>query len=157
TLALTDGGVLENLGVQTLLKSKPFSAWDLLVSDAGTHEAPWTRSPWAPIRSLVMALLSAGTLERLLTVMNNKENKSMRSLLAREVEATWVAATAKQAGWDRLGAYASALPGERRKLYMTRVDQTWSKFIAGIPPWRWIELGVEPADPDRLERAGIHV
>jgi len=157
---LTDGGVLENLGVQTLLRSTRFGVWDLLVSDAGTHEAAWSPSAWAPLRSLVVSILSAGALERVMTVMNNKENRSMRSLLATEVEATWVAAVAKDATRrEQLAEYVASAPATRRKLYFTRVDQTWAHFLAGIPRWRWIELGVEPsADVEAaLAGAGIDV
>src|SRR5260370_39461442 len=39
--ALTDGGVLENLGGQTLLKSKRFCASNIDIGDCGQKEAPW--------------------------------------------------------------------------------------------------------------------
>lgn len=40
-MAVTDGGVLENLGVQTLLASERFGTWDMVVSDAGVRDEPW--------------------------------------------------------------------------------------------------------------------
>ena len=43
---LSDGGVIENLGVQTLLRSRGFGSWDIIQSDAGAlvlmGRAPFT-------------------------------------------------------------------------------------------------------------------
>ncbi|HKA87120.1 MAG TPA: patatin-like phospholipase family protein [Haliangiales bacterium] len=143
TLWLTDGGVLENLGAQTLLASTGFGTWDLLVSDAGVRETAWTRSMATPFRSLLISILSAGTLERILTTMNDKENRSMRAAVARDVEATWVSQVARDpARQGDLAEHAAGSARPRRKLYFARVDQTWSRFLSGIPRWRWIELGV---------------
>jgi hypothetical protein len=144
-LSLTDGGVLENLGAQTLLQSSRFATWDMVVSDAGVREAPWTASPLTPLRSLVISLLSAGTLERILTVMNDKENRSMRTAIVREVEATWVAEVAVDASREaELAEYMKPVAAPRRRLCFTRMDQTRAEFLVRIPRWRWIELGVHP-------------
>ena len=161
-LSLTDGGVLENLGAQTLLQSARFGTWNLLVSDAGPHERPWRASGLTPLRSLVVSLLSAGTLERVLTLMNNKENRSMRSALARTVEDTWVSEAASDpARQPALTAYLAGAPRPRRRLLFARLDQTLGRFLAGIPRWRWIDLGVSPAPPTdaaaALRGAGVRI
>ena len=36
---LSDGGVLENLGVRTLLRSRRFGSWDIIQSDAGALDS----------------------------------------------------------------------------------------------------------------------
>ena len=43
TIYLTDGGVLENLGIQTLLKSHRYASWNLIVSDAGRQYSAMAR------------------------------------------------------------------------------------------------------------------
>jgi predicted acylesterase/phospholipase RssA len=144
-LSLTDGGVLENLGAQTLLQSKRFGTWNLLVSDAGPYERPWMASAFTPLRSLLISFLSADTLEQILNIMNSKENRSMRSAIARTVEDTWVSEIANDPSRHaELLAYLASARRSRRRLTFARLNQTWSRFLAGIPRWRWIELGARP-------------
>lgn len=112
-LYLTDGGVLENLGVERLLGSGTFQADDIICCDAGA-----ANSTWAP--SLGQSLLSAGafvmsrqTLYRLLIMMNDKQNKTMRQFLMRE-----------------MGVISP--PPDQRGLWLVRIDQTWDGFFTGI-------------------------
>ena len=48
SIYLSDGGVLENLGVQTLLRSRRFGSWDIIQSDAGALVL-MGRAPFAAI------------------------------------------------------------------------------------------------------------
>lgn len=132
-LALTDGGVLENLGVQTLLRSRRFGTWNLIVSDAGLKDTPWrprSFGRWAT--AFAIAALSASVLRRVLELMNDKENRSMRSLTVREVLA------------GRNGVRPEA---QQRKLMFVRVNQTWRSMVANIPSWRLQELAGDRAAP----------
>ena len=113
-LLLTDGGVLDNLGVERLLSGGRFATRHIIVSDAGVAE-----TAWAP--SLVQSLLSFGafalarkTLSRLLAVMNDKQNRTMRQLALR-----------------RVGALEE--PHQERRLWFVRIDQTWEAFFGGVP------------------------
>src|SRR6266699_3135732 len=73
--ALTDGGVLENLGVQTLLKSKRFGTWNVIVSDAGRQEEAWEPGGVMNLlRGAILGAVSLPTVERVMTMMNSKEN-----------------------------------------------------------------------------------
>lgn len=116
-LVLTDGGVLENLGVQVLLRSRRFGAQHLIVSDAGVAERAWRPSLWGRIWNLGAFALTHDTLARLLTVMNDKQNKSMRQLTLRDV-----------------GALDA--PDASRRLWFVRVHQRRSAFLESIPQSR---------------------
>jgi len=145
-LALSDGGVLENLGVQTLLKGRLFGTWNIVVSDAGQRDVAWKpRKLGQWLTAFGIAALSASSLRRVLELMNDKENRSMRSATVLEAERSWVA--------ERIaGATPSTLPeivrdlerGEpirpRRRLYFVRLNQEWDPLLAGVPPWRLREL-----------------
>jgi predicted acylesterase/phospholipase RssA len=150
SIHLTDGGVLENLGVQTLLRSKTFGAQHVIVSDAGTAEMPW--KPGGVLQRLKNAAifgLSPDTLSRLLEVMNNKQNRSMRQLVIQELN--------------------PAPAGSARSVLMISVAQDWDDLLTGIPGWRLRSLaeraGVSsgPGDdgPDGrrafLERCGVNL
>lgn len=113
-LLLTDGGVLENLGVQLLLRSRRFGTKHVIVSDAGTAQSPWRPTLWGRVASFGAFALTHDTLSRLLTVMNDKQNKSMRQLVLRQV-----------------GALEG--PDASRDLWFVRIDQTLEKFLRGIP------------------------
>jgi len=113
-LVLTDGGVLENLGVQLLLRSRRFGTRNIIVSDAGTAEVAWRPTVWGRAKSFGAFALSADTLSQLLAVMNDKQNKSMREIVMHEV--------------------GSLDPPEAdRSLWFVRIDQTWNRFLQGIP------------------------
>src|SRR6266851_3954670 len=90
-LALSDGGVLENLGVQTLLKGRRFGTWNIVVSDAGQRDVAWRpRRPGQWLTAFAIAALSASSLRRVLELMNDKENRSMRSATVLEAERSWM-------------------------------------------------------------------
>lgn len=126
-IVLTDGGVLENLGVQTLLRSRRFGTRHIIVSDAGTAEKAWEPSLVGRVLSFGAFALTHDTLFRLLMVMNDKQNKSMRQIAMREFG-------------------AMDLPDSGRSLWFVRIDQTWDRFVRGIPQLRRREI----AGPDSV-------
>ncbi len=141
--ALTDGGVLENLGVQTLLKSRRFGAWNLIISDAGRKETPWKPGGFVNcFRGAVMGLVSLPTIERLTVMMNDKENRQMRFTAYGEIERTWLI-DALNSGIPQPGLddYLSGQPRTaRRRVLFIRLNQTLSELLATIPRWRLHEL-----------------
>jgi predicted acylesterase/phospholipase RssA len=145
-LALTDGGVLENLGVQTLLASERFRTWDLVVSDAGAREAPWRPGPLKPFKAAAIALLTGGALDQVMMLMNAKQNRWMRQHTQSALEESWftagLRATAAGAplapGLEAALGELPALP--RRKLLFVRVNQSLESLVTGIPTWRLVEL-----------------
>jgi predicted acylesterase/phospholipase RssA len=141
--ALTDGGVLENLGVQTLLKSGRFGAWNLIVSDAGRKETAWKPGGLMNcIRGAVMGVVSLPVIERVTTMMNAKENRQMRYGAFGEIERSWMIDILRS---DRdhvgLGDFLSSYPqAPRRRVLFVRLNQTLRELIATIPRWRLREL-----------------
>jgi NTE family protein len=90
-VALTDGGVLENLGVQTLLKSRRFAAWNLVISDAGRKEQPWNPGGLGNLlHGAVMGILCFPVIQRVTIMMNSKENRHMRLNAFGELERSWL-------------------------------------------------------------------
>jgi predicted acylesterase/phospholipase RssA len=151
-IALTDGGVLENLGVQTLLDDQgDFAAWDLVVSDAGTRERDWTPGGLAPrLRGLIMGAVSAPVLERISVLMNNKEDRHMRHRLFEERERSWLVQALRDprvAARSDLRAFLEAeAPGAARRVIMVRVSQDWDHFVLRVPRWRLIGLAADFTD-----------
>lgn len=145
-LALTDGGVLENLGVQTLLQSTRFWTWDLVVSDAGTRQAPWRAGPLKPLKSALIALLAGGALDQVMSLMNDKENRWMRQHTHLALEDSWFATGLRgaAAGEPLAEGLRAALetrrPYARRRLLFVRVNQALEPLVEGIVPWRLVEL-----------------
>jgi predicted acylesterase/phospholipase RssA len=140
SLHLTDGGVLENLGVQTLLRSRTFGARHVIVSDAGIRETPW--KPGGVLERIKNAALfgvSPDTLSRLLEIMNNKQNRSMRQIVVQELN--------------------PPPAGPARTVLMIMVDQDWEGMLTGIPTWRLTALAQRAnaslALPDRKAPATI--
>ncbi len=80
-LLFTDGGILENLGTERLLHSTRFGTEHVISSDAGQRELVWRPGLVGRLKSAGVFALSAETLDRLLLMMNNKQNKSARALL----------------------------------------------------------------------------
>jgi len=153
--ALTDGGVLENLGVQTLLKSKRFGTWDIIVSDAGRREEPW--KPGGIVNSLRGAFtgaISLPILQRVLTMMNSKENRHMRLTAYGEIERTWLIEAVRGSGTQvGLDDYLVSQPSAtRRRVLFIRLNQTLDELLAAIPRWRLRELAARANQtlPDRL-------
>lgn len=138
-LALTDGGVLENLGVQTLLRSVKFGVRDLIVSDAGTREQPWRPYRFGYwLRALSIALAAASALERVLLLMSNKQTRSMRSALVAE-----------------LGAGGATAKNQSRRLLFVRINQGWDQILGGVPAARLSALApgatALPSNPREVE------
>jgi predicted acylesterase/phospholipase RssA len=110
---LADGGILEDMGVQTLLRSPRFGATHLIVSDADPRDVTWRpRAVRDRIGNLLTFALSTGTLNRVAGIMYAKENRSMRQLVG------------ALSGWNRV------LP---RTILMLRVNQSWTHLLEHIP------------------------
>jgi hypothetical protein len=166
-LALTDGGVLENLGVQTLLKSHRFGTWDIVISDAGRKDRHWKPGGLGNrIRGAFMGITSLATIERVTTMMNSKENRHMRSTAFDEMERTWLVdalrAEVPPVGLDQFLSAQPLMP--RRRILFVRLNQTMNELLVNIPQWRLRELAAranltmpDPCPPIRelLRRFGV--
>jgi predicted acylesterase/phospholipase RssA len=141
--ALTDGGVLENLGVQTLLKSKRFGTWDLIISDAGRIERAWEPGKIKDVLyGAMMGAVSLPTLARVTSMMNSKENRHMRISAFDEMERSWMI-EALQSGvqTDAMKAHLASQPiAAPRRLLFVRLNQSMAGLLAAIPRWRMCEL-----------------
>lgn len=157
--ALVDGGVLDNLGVQSLLSTMSgFAAWDLVVSDAGTREEGWKPKglfgkSWRTIVGTVgtpfmvgTGFLSTDDLLRVSLVMHSKEVRQMRQQLFAEQAKSWLAeaavtGTVSAAMKSYLEDEMRGIPDpRRRKVLFARVNQTWGELVTKIPLWRRMEL-----------------
>ena len=141
-IALTDGGVLENLGVQTLLKSRRFGAWDFIISDAGRKEQPWKPGGILNnLRGALMGLISFPILERVTVMMNTKENRQMRAAAFSDLERSWLIEELRgnrSLGIESYLQFQPSLP--RRRILFVRLDQTLKALLQDIPRWRLEEL-----------------
>ncbi|HQO19987.1 MAG TPA: patatin-like phospholipase family protein [Acidobacteriota bacterium] len=165
--ALVDGGVLDNLGVQSLLSSKSgLSCWDIIVSDAGTREELWKprnivvkafKSAWDTACAGVgvgIGWISIGDLLRVNKVMFNKEVRQMRHHLFDEQEKSWMMTAIDSGKADgALKEFVGRGRGshgarERRKILFIKINQFWDSMIGHIPNWRLWELAA---------RAGVKV
>jgi hypothetical protein len=80
-LLLSDGGILENHGVQTLLKSHSYGTQTILLSDSETRDKTWNpTSHFKRLIDIAAALVSHGTLKRNIEIFYNKQNKNMREI-----------------------------------------------------------------------------
>lgn len=144
-LALTDGGVLENLGVQTLLASKRFGTWDMVVSDAGTADKRWSpTSAMNSLRSLAVWALSGRTLDRIMLIMNSKQNRWAREQIFARLQSSWFA-DALRSGGSAGGPGLPVLLSDwtklpRRSVLFVRANQTWGGLMRSIEPYRLAEL-----------------
>ncbi len=150
-LELTDGGVLENLGAESLLKRGPFQSWDMVISDAGAASGLWRPSVKDRAESAFMGVASAEILKQISLLMNDKNDRHTRHEVMSALAGSWAAsalldpAQRTPALDDYLGATFSGLrsspsPLRRRNLLMVRVDQEWSRLMQGVPRWRLMEL-----------------
>jgi predicted acylesterase/phospholipase RssA len=145
-IALSDGGVLENLGLQTLLLSgKPFKSWDIISSDAGAALKPWKPGKiMEKIMGFFMGVLSAPIIKRITILMNDKENRHMRNRLFEELEKTWLVSgiydpnVAKAPGMQEY--IKDQTRKDRRQVLFLHIDQKWGDFFYNIPQWRMVEL-----------------
>lgn len=165
--ALIDGGVLENLGVQTLLKSRRFSAWDLVISDAGRLEKAWKPGGIKNfLHGAIMGAVSLPTLARVTGMMNSKENRHMRQSAFGEMERSWLTeACRNEHSTSAMNIYLSDQPvAPRRRVLFIRLTQTMAGLLAAIPRWRICELAArakitlsEPMRPtiELLQMCGV--
>lgn len=152
-------------GIQTLLKSRRYASWNLVVSDAGVHSRPWRSGGIADsVRGFGMWVLSGRTLDRLMLVMNDKQNRWARQELHNELVRSWLADELRRSSSASPKGMASYLDHEpnlrRRALLFVRVAQSWNSFFASIPRWRLVELaersgGSESAIPSNDDPARI--
>ncbi|MFY0528038.1 hypothetical protein ACN28I_34400 [Archangium gephyra] len=137
--------MLENLGVQTLLATTgTFGTCDLIISDAGAREHSWKPGEVIePLKTFGMAALSAAHLVRVTLTMNNKQNRSMRSLTMRELEASWLCDQLRNgsSGDPVRTAFLEDRPAlPRRKLLFVRLEQDLDSLLSQISTWRLTEL-----------------
>lgn len=146
-IALTDGGVLENLGAQTLLQSPRFGCWNLVISDAGTYEDLWHHGhPANTILGFLTWLLSGPGLTRVMLMMNSKQNRWMRQMVFEQLEASWLVGSLEEGASDPLSDHLAPRMGRARRIVlMARVAQTWSHLLSSLPSWRLRELGCPQA------------
>ncbi|MDE2823361.1 MAG: patatin-like phospholipase family protein [Chloroflexota bacterium] len=143
---LTDGGVLENLGVQTLVKGGRYSAWNLIVSDAGVQQRPWRdRGAYGTFRGLLVWFLSRRILDRVMLLMNDKQNRWARQMIYNQLLLSRLVEETHQTGpvtRERVESYVERQQMHAfRSLLFVRVAQDWRRFVRSIPRWRLIELG----------------
>ncbi len=167
--ALIDGGVLDKLGVQTLLRSRRFGTWDLIISDAERKEQPWKPGGIGNfLRGAIMGITSLPIIERFTAMMNSKETRHMRSSAFGELERTWLIHALRTNGFDAsLDDYLSAQPiAPRRRILFVRLSQTLKDLLASVPRWRLRELAArggqslpEPLPPiqELLRRLGVEL
>jgi predicted acylesterase/phospholipase RssA len=140
--ALTDGGVLENLGIQTLLNEQSeFFAWDIVSSDASCDDQVWTPGgARARMRGLLMGALSAPVLERVGNVMHDKQDRHMRHHAVDEATKSWLVrgllSPEVAAGTEMRTFLAGTHARPERRLLMVRLSQTWNHVLDRIPEWR---------------------
>ena len=159
-LALADGGVLDNLGIEAFL-----SGWsgaccrDVVVSDAGPSSESWKPKGFlsqfgervaallAATVNLGMGAVSALDLFRVSLMMQGKSLRQMRhhlmDTLIQEVLAQ--GCLAPQPGAAAIQAASAVAKGapspfRSRRLFFVRLDQDWDRLLQGISPWRMVEL-----------------
>lgn len=141
-LHLSDGGVLENLGFQTLWKSHRLGTWNFIVSDAGTREAPWRPNTILEFaKALGAAVLAPQVLTRVLLVSHNKQNRWARQALYEVMDRSRIEADLAAARRAPAGDSPDVPP--RRRLLLIQVNQTLDEVLEGVPEWRLAELANE--------------
>ena len=157
SIYLSDGGVLENLGVQTLLRSRRFGSWDIIQSDAGAlsseRRGPVHRNR---VKRFRLGLMCGWLPQRVVDLMSDKQTRWARSEIFNAQERSWLIEEVRkheQQGFDlseELRACLALHPTRRRRRVMfVGLGQKWSGFFKRIPRWRLIELteraGQDPA------------
>ena len=146
---ISDGGIVENLGVQTLLKSNRYGANDIILSDAGTKENAWYRYPiFSATVSFATFCLSPNILTRLLTLMNNKQNRSMRRISVLETEISRLVDMFRKVTLKNVQNIKSQIgynsTAGRKRIILVQINQKWSELIEKIPLWRFKKLSINP-------------
>lgn len=158
-LLLTDGGVLENLGVKSLL-SGPFAAWNLIVSDAGACGDTW-HDNWMldSLIGLLLWLFSGRTVARVMIMMNSTQDAWARKQLFEELDFSHLREAHFEpeiGGRPSFRARLERRPQRpRRRILYTRLNNYWDRFITRLPRSRLLELVNE--DLDALPPAGASV
>lgn len=162
SFALVDGGVLENLGVQTLMtaplnsgstgspKESRFATWNVVVSDAGTKEEPWkARRFYDRACGALLGLLGLPIITRVMLLMSCKQDRHMRFEVFANLERSWmvesIRGSAKTSALDRFIFDQPARP--RRQILFVRLTQTLVELIASVPRWRLEELSTQAGRP----------
>jgi predicted acylesterase/phospholipase RssA len=147
--ALTDGGVLENLGVQTLLKSRRFAAWNLIISDAGRTEQTWKPGGLGnDLRGVIIGMISFPIIQRVTVMMNSKENRHMRLSAFGDLERSWLIDALRGNTSPGMREYLDGQPvAPRRRMLFIRLDQTLRELFGSIPRWRIHELAARNRQP----------
>lgn len=165
-LSLIDGGVLENLGVQTLFKSRRFPTWNMIISDAGQQEEPWKAGILDRARGTLIGAISSPIIERVIVMMNSKENRHMRLQTYQELLQSWLADSVRtNTRTPCMDEYlAEGKPFPRRRMIFVRLPQTFAQMLKDIPRWRLCELAtragrtgpvVHPATEASLAALGV--
>ena len=163
SIYLSDGGALENLGVQTLLRSRRFGSWDIIQSDAGAlsseRRGPVHRDR---VKKLQLGLMCGWLPQRVVDLMSDKQTRWARSEIFNAQERSWLIDELRkheQQGFDlseELRACLASHPTRRRRRVMfVGLGQKWDGFFKRIPRWRLIELTERAGqDPASIPRCG---
>lgn len=151
-LSLIDGGVLENLGVQTLFKSQRFPTWNIIISDAGQKEEPWKAGVLDRARGTLIGAISSPIIERVIVMMNSKENRHMREQAYQELLQSWLADSVRtNSRTQGIDEYLSKRkPFPRRRMMFVRLPQTFAQMLKDIPRWRLSELAARAGQPESV-------
>jgi hypothetical protein len=97
------------------------------------------------IRGLGVWLLGGRILDRLMLVMNDKQNRWARQEIYDQLIRSWLVDSVRSESPNSsagMTEYLREEPGRpRRILLFVRVAQDWNSFLLSIPRWRLAELG----------------
>lgn len=160
SIYLSDGGVLENLGVRTLLRSRSFGSWYIVQSDAGALGSEW-EGPVRRDRSkrVLVGRLDGWSLERVVDLISDKQTRWVRSEILNAQVLSWLideVLKRQHQGLnlsEELRAFLEPSPiRQRRRVMFVRLGQKWSSFFKRIPRWRLISSLHELAKTQRRFR-----
>ena len=163
SIYLSDGGVLENLGVQTLLRSRRFGSWDIIQSDAGALGSDWRGPVYRDrVKSVLIGLLGGWSLQRVMGLMGDKQARWARSEIFDAQGRSWLIDEVRKSqhpGFN-LSSGLYAFLGQspirpRRRVMFVGLGQKWDSFFKRIPRWRLIELAARAGQaPTSIPRGG---
>lgn len=174
-LALADGGVLDNLGVEAFLSNwSAARSRDVVVSDAGPPREAWRAGGFfskllervgglfVGAANLGLGAISAYDLYRVALMMQEKGERQMRHHLMHSLseEILADAILSPPPGVEaQITAQETArggpVPFRRRRLLFVRLDQNWDRLIQSIPPARLQALAVRAKmDPGQIPPSG---
>jgi len=157
SIYLSDGGVLENLGVQTLLRSRRFGSWDIIQSDAGALGSDWLGPVYRDrVKSVLIGLLGGWSLQRVMGLMGDKQARWARSEIFDAQGRSWLIDEVRKRQHQGLNLsrelrdFLGPSPiCKRRRIMFVGLGQTWSNFFKRIPRWRLIELAAQAGQAPR--------